>query len=58
MEVSMANFYACGMVLAVSGGVILLQQLWRMITGQLSEDELIGIRESEEEPVDAPAPLK
>ena len=58
MEVSMANFYACGIVLAVSGGVILLQQLWRMVTGQLSEDELIGIRESEEEPVDAPAPLK
>ena len=58
MEVSMAYFYACGIVLAVSGAVILLQQLWRMITGQLSEDELIGIRESEEEPVDAPAPLK
>ena len=58
MEISMAYFYACGMVLAVSGGVILLQQLWRMATGQLSEDELIGIRESEEEPVDAPSPLK
>jgi TRAP-type C4-dicarboxylate transport system permease small subunit len=58
MEISMAYFYACGMVLALSGGVILLQQLWRMVTGQLSEDELIGIRESEEEPVDAPAPLK
>jgi TRAP-type C4-dicarboxylate transport system permease small subunit len=58
MEVSMAYFYACGMVLAVSGAVILLQQLWRLATGQLSEDELIGVRESEEEPVDAPAPLK
>lgn len=58
MEISMAYFYACGMVLAVSGGVILLQQLWRMATGQLSEDELIGIRESEEEPIDAPPPLK
>jgi TRAP-type C4-dicarboxylate transport system permease small subunit len=58
MEISMAYFYACGLVLALSGGVILLQQLWRMVTGQLSEDELIGIRESEEEPVDAPAPLK
>jgi len=58
MEISMAYFYACGMVLAVYGGVILLQQLWRMATGQLSEDELIGIRESEEGAIDAPPPLK
>ena len=58
MEVSMAYFYACGIVLAVSGAVILLQQLWRLATGQLKEHELIGVRESEEEPVDAPAPLK
>ena len=58
MEASMGYFYLCGMVLAVSGGIILLQQLWRLASGQISEDELIGIRESEEEPVDAPAPLK
>ena len=58
MEASMGYFYLCGMVLAVAGGIILLQQLWRLASGQISEDELIGIRESEEEPVDAPAPLK
>ncbi len=58
MEVSMGYFYLCGMVLAVFGAIILLQQLWRLASGQLSEDELIGVRESEEEPVDAPAPLK
>lgn len=58
MEASMGYFYLCGMVLAVSGGIILLQQLWRLASGQLSENELIGVRESEEEPVDAPAPLK
>lgn len=58
MEISMAYFYVCGMVLAVSGAVILLQKLWRFATGDLSDEELIGIRESEEEPVDAPAPLK
>jgi TRAP-type C4-dicarboxylate transport system permease small subunit len=58
MEVSMAMFYACGLVLAVSGALILLNQLVRLARGQLAEGELIGIRESEEEPIDAPAPLK
>jgi hypothetical protein len=45
-------------VTAVSVALILLHRLWRMLSGQISESELIGIRESEEEPVDAPAPLK
>jgi TRAP-type C4-dicarboxylate transport system permease small subunit len=58
MEVSMALFYGCGVVFAVSGAVILLNHLWRMVTGQLAEEELIGIRESEEEPIDVPKPLK
>lgn len=58
MEVSMAIFYGCGMVFAVSGAVILLNHLWRLVTGQLSEAELIGIRESEEEPIDVPKPLQ
>jgi TRAP-type C4-dicarboxylate transport system permease small subunit len=57
MEVSMAIFYGCGMVFAVSGAVILLNNLWRLLTGQLSEQQLIGIRESEEEPLQAPKPL-
>ena len=58
MEISMAWFFACGLVLSVSGAVILMSQVWRFMTGQLADSELIGIRESEEEPVDAPAPLK
>lgn len=58
MEVSMAIFYGCGMVFAVSGAVILLNHLWRLVTGQLSEKELIGIRESEEERIDVPKPLQ
>ena len=49
MEVSMAIFYACGLVFAVSGAVILLADLWRLITGQMSDDQLVGIRESEEQ---------
>lgn len=58
MEVSMALFYGCGMVFAVSGAVILLNHFWRLLSGQLSEEELIGIRESEEEPIDTPKPLQ
>lgn len=58
METSMAIFYACGVVTAVSIALVLVHKLWRMLTGQLSEAELIGVRESEEEPIDVPAPLK
>ncbi|MGH8829872.1 MAG: TRAP transporter small permease [Polaromonas sp.] len=58
METSMALFYGCGLVFAVSGAAILLNHLWRLVAGQLSEEELIGIRESEEEPIDVPKPLQ
>jgi len=58
MEVSMAWFFICGLVLSVSGALILVNQVLRFATGRLADHELIGIRESEEEPIDAPAPLK
>ena len=58
MEASMAIFYGCGVVTAVSMALILVHKVWRMLTGQLTEAELIGVRESEEEPIDVPAPLK
>ena len=58
MEVSMAYFYGCGMVLAVSGALVLINHLLRLASGELSDSELIGVRESEEEPIDVPAPLK
>ncbi len=57
METSMAVFYASGMVCAASGAVILVNHLLRLVRGELSDDELIGIRESEEEPIDVPKPL-
>lgn len=57
MEVSLGIFNASGVVCAVSGAIVLLNHLWRLLTGQLSEAELIGIRESEEEPLDLPKPL-
>jgi TRAP-type C4-dicarboxylate transport system permease small subunit len=58
MEASMAIFYSCGVVAAVSLGLILLNNLWRLASGQLDEADLIGVRESEEEPIDIPPPLK
>jgi TRAP-type C4-dicarboxylate transport system permease small subunit len=54
METSMAFFYACGPVFAVSGAVILLNDFWRLATGQMSDDELVGIRESEDVPHEEP----
>lgn len=56
METSMGYFYASGMVFSVLGAPILLLHLWRLLSGQLSENELIGIRESEEVPLTDPRP--
>jgi TRAP-type C4-dicarboxylate transport system permease small subunit len=58
MEVSMAIFYGCGMVFAVSGALILLNDFWRLLSGQLSDQELVGIRESEEDPHEQPGPAR
>lgn len=56
MEVSMAIFYGCGLVFAVSGAVILLNDFWRLLTGQLADEELVGIRESDDMPHGDPHP--
>ena len=45
---SVAIFYSSGVVFAVSAGVILLRDLWLALSGQLSEAELVMVRESEE----------
>lgn len=48
MEVSMSWFYASGMAFAVLGGLIILRDLWKLLSGQIGDDDLITIRESEE----------
>ena len=50
MEVSMGWFYAAGMVFAVLGAPILLQDLWRLLSGQIDDSHLMLIQESEETP--------
>ena len=46
---SMAWVYGTGVVFALFAGVLLLRDLWRVLTGRISEDELVMIKGSEEE---------
>jgi TRAP-type C4-dicarboxylate transport system permease small subunit len=48
MEAPMAWFYASGVVFAVSAALILLLDLWRLVTGQIRDEDLVAIKESEE----------
>lgn len=50
MEASMGWFYASGMVFAVLGAPILLLDLFRLLTGQIDDEHLMLIQESEEAP--------
>ena len=50
MEVSMAWFYASGMVFSVLGAPIILNDLWCLMTGQVDDEHLVLIQESEEAP--------
>ncbi|MEK7344548.1 MAG: TRAP transporter small permease [Pseudomonadota bacterium] len=50
MEVSMAWIYAPGVVFAVLGGLILLTELLRLLSGQMRDEDLVMIQESEESP--------
>ena len=46
--ISMAIVYLVGCVFAVLAGPLLLMDLWRIVSGQLADDELVMIQESEE----------
>lgn len=50
MEVSMGWFYASGMVFAVSAALILLLDFWCLLSGQMHDEDLVAIQESEETP--------
>jgi len=56
METSMAYFYAAGLVFSASGGVILLNDLWRLLSGKLPDEALVDIRESDNMPHGNPHP--
>ena len=46
---SMAVVYGAGLVFAVSAGALLLVEVWRTVTGQMRDDELVMVKESEEQ---------
>lgn len=46
--ISTAFIYGVGIVFSVSAGLILLYDLYRTVTGQVSEEELVMVKESEE----------
>ncbi len=50
MEVSMGYFYASGMAFSLLSAPILLGDLWRLLSGQIDDDHLVLIQESEESP--------
>jgi TRAP-type transport system small permease protein len=45
---SVALFYGAGIVFAVSAGLLLMREMYRALTGQLSEKDLVMVTESEE----------
>ena len=45
---SVAIFYGAGIVFAVSSGLLILRELWRTVSGQLRDDELVMVQESED----------
>lgn len=50
MEASMGWFYACGMVFSALSLPILLMDIYRLVTGQIDDEHLMLIQESEEAP--------
>lgn len=54
MEASMAWFYASGVVFAVLAALIIALEFFKLLTGVLADDELVGIVESEEDVVAKP----
>jgi TRAP-type transport system small permease protein len=54
MEVSMAYFYASGMVFAILASLVLLSDLWRLLSGKIDDDHLMLMQESEEAPHASP----
>jgi TRAP-type C4-dicarboxylate transport system permease small subunit len=47
--ISMGLFYGVGIVFSVSAGLIQLHDLYRVLTGKMAEDELVMVKESEEQ---------
>ncbi|MBC5764972.1 TRAP transporter small permease [Ramlibacter albus] len=49
MEASVAWFYASGLVFSGFGALVIAHEFFKLVTGQLAENELVAVVESEEE---------
>jgi TRAP-type transport system small permease protein len=56
MEARMGYFYASGLFFSVVAFFFILSDLWKLVTGQLSDAELIGVAESDDMPHGNPQP--
>jgi TRAP-type transport system small permease protein len=56
MEASMGYFYAAGLFFSIFAFIFILSDLWKLLSGQLSESELIGVTESDDMPHGDPHP--
>jgi TRAP-type transport system small permease protein len=56
MEASMGYFYASGLFFSVFAFIFILSDFWKLVSGQLSESELIGVTESDDMPHGDPQP--
>lgn len=45
---SVAIFYASGVAFAVASGLLLLLNLWRLLSGQVRDDQLVRIAGTED----------
>ena len=46
---SMGLIYGVGVLFSISVGTILIHDLYRVFTGQMSEEEMVMVKESEEQ---------
>jgi TRAP-type C4-dicarboxylate transport system permease small subunit len=56
MEASMGFFYASGLFFSVVAFLFILSDLWKLLSGQLQDNELVGITESDDMPHGNPDP--
>lgn len=49
MEVSMGWLYASGVFFAAFAALLIVNEFWKLVSGQLAESELVGVTESEDE---------
>ena len=56
METSIGYFYASGVVFAILASLVLLSDLWRLVSGKIDADNLLLMQESEEAPHPASGP--